>query len=423
MGAGLRGWPIALALSTWACACGGSGAPDADADADAGHVDGGRDAGARDAGGADADTPTPDAGARDAGGADAGGADAGIAPALEVTALGVQGFVLSYAGVAVLSAPLFTRQSTLGVTLGLPLDADVAAIDAGLADVDLGGLRAVVSGHAHYDHLMDVPRVLALAPEATLYANRSAQHILAALAPDRDDACEGDAPDPSLERARVVALDAVGASRVDYTHCPDLRPLDAPVEGEWVAVPGGAIRLMAVCTTHPPQIGPVHFGEGSVDEDLCELPAAANGWLEGRTLSFLIDFLDDRGAPAFRVYYQDAPATAPVGEVPAALLAERRVDLAILCVGSNDSVEDQPTDIIRSLDPRFVFSGHWEDFFIPRDEPPRPILLLDVDRYVARAEAELTDPPDAPLRVDGSEVPGRHVLIQPGARLWVPPPP
>ena len=70
------------------------------------------------------------------------------------------------------------------------------------------------------------------------------------------------------------------------------------------------------------------------------------------------------------------------------------------------------------------FSGHWEDFFIPRDRPPQNILLLDVNGYVADAEAALAGAPaDAPLLVDGAAIPGRHVLIQPGSHLVVPPAP
>jgi len=99
--------------------------------------------------------------------------------------------------------------------------------------------------------------------------------------------------------------------------------------GSWVVVPGSHVRLVPVCTTHPAQVGTIHFAPGSIDTDQCDLPAPASGWLEGQTISFLIDFLDDGGAPIFRIYYQDAPATRPIGEVPAALLADRRVDLAI----------------------------------------------------------------------------------------------
>jgi len=337
---------------------------------------------------------------------------------LDVQSLGVQGFALHYGDDLVLTAPMFTRQSAVEVSLALPLSPDDAATDAGLAGIDLSQLRAVVSGHAHYDHFIDVAHVLDRAPQAIAYTNLSGRHILAALAPDRPAGCTN-TPATPLARERVIALDDALASHTDYTNCPDQRPAGAPLEGSWLAVPNSHVRIMAMCSQHPAQIGPIHFGQGSVDTDQCELPDAANGWLEGQTLALVIDFLDDAGAPALRVFYQDAPTNAPIGLVPPAILAEHRVDMAILCVGSYQAVENEPTAIIDNLNPRFALSGHWEDFFIARDQPPQPIPLLDVDTYVQRAEAALPGPPDVPLVVDGIELPQRHVLVQPEMQIVI----
>ena len=401
---------LLLACALALLACGGGGATDDagnDAGSDAGS-DGGRDA------------------AHDVGtdGGDAYAIDAAAPGALRVQALGVQGFVLTYDGEAVMTAPLFTRQNGVDVALNAPIASDVPAIESGLADVDVASIRAIVSGHAHYDHLMDLVHVMgALAPTAPLYANRTARHVLAAVAPDRDASCTSPAPTATIERTRIVALDDPLASHVDYTNCPDQLPVGAPMAGSWVSVPGSHVRLMPICTTHPAQIGTMHFAPGSIDTDQCDLPAPASGWLEGQTMGFVIDFLDAGGAPVFRVYYQDAPATRPIGEVPAAILAERRVDLAILCAGSNDAVEGQPTDILANVSPRFAISGHWENFFIPRDAPIQPIPLLDVERFVTRAEAALAAATDTTLYVDGAPIPGRHVLIHPGMDLYVPAPP
>src|SRR6188768_1588988 len=82
-------------------------------------------------------TPTPDAAQP-------------IAP-LAVKSLGVQGFALQYGDDLVLTAPLFTRQSVFQVTINAPITIDTAGVDAGLAGLPLDKLRAVVSGHAHYD--------------------------------------------------------------------------------------------------------------------------------------------------------------------------------------------------------------------------------------------------------------------------------
>ena len=122
---------------------------------------------------------------------------------------------------------------------------------------------------------------------------------------------------------------------------------------------------MPIRSMHPAQVGPYHFGAGSIDSDLCELPSAASGWLEGQTYALLIDFLDDGGQPIFRVFYEDAPTNPPIADVPAAVLAEKQVDVALLCVGSSDDVDDYPTHTLTTMNPRFALSGHWEDFFKP----------------------------------------------------------
>lgn len=339
---------------------------------------------------------------------------------LQIQALGVSGFVLRRGSDSVLTAPLFTRQSAIEVALNLPLDPDTAAIDAGMASVALTDIRAIVSGHAHYDHFMDVPHVLSKAPNALAYTNLSGRRMLAALAPDRPGCANAAPPTSMVPRDRVIAVDDELASYVDYTNCPGLKPAGAPLAGRWIDVPGANVRLMPVCSMHPAQIGPYHFGEGSIDRDQCELPGNAAGWLEGLTVAFVIDFLDTDGAPAFRVFYQDAPTDAPIGHVPDALIAEKRVDVALLCVGSTDSVENHPRAILANVQPRFALSSHWEDFFADAGPMPQPIPLLDLDGYLERVQDALPPSPDLPLVVDGEPHDGRHVLVLPGSRFEVP---
>jgi len=180
------------------------------------------------------------------------------------------------------------------------------------------------------------------------------------------------------------------------------------------------VRIMGFCSMHPAQVGPYHFGQGAIDSDQCALPAAAAGWLEGQTLALVIDFLDAKGDPAFRVFYQDAPTNPPIGHIPPAVLAGKSVDLALLCVGSADAVEDHPTKILANITPRFAFSGHWEDFFQPLGSTLQPIPLLDVDGYVQRAETAMSGDADATLMIDGTPSSTRHVLVQPGSRFVVP---
>lgn len=356
--------------------------------------------------GADAPIAITDAGAERA-------APAGPPPSLEVRFLGVAGFLLTRGDEAVLTAPLYTRPSE-ALLVTVPTVSDATLVTQSLPASALTNVRALVSGHAHYDHLIDAPTVLANAPRAKLFGNATGKHILAALAPDRDASCAGTpAPSAPLPRDRIVAMDDETASLVDYTGCPEQRPAGAPLEGTWLRVPGAHVRLLAVCSEHPDQLGPIHFAPGSVDADLCAVPPMAADWREGRTIAFLIDFLDPvTDAPAFRVYYQDAPTNVPVGTVPASILADKQVDLALLCVGNYDRVNDAPGNIVATLTPRFALGGHWEDFFRPATDPPQPLPLLDTATWETRAAAALPPGSDVMLR-NGAPAGARGVLPVP----------
>ena len=349
------------------------------------------------------------------------GAPAPVAPSppsvLRVKFLGVMGFLLEHGAEALLTAPLFTRPNMIQVSTGLPVTSDATRVAAELPATALANVKAVLAGHAHYDHLLDVPAVMARAPGATLYSNRSAKNLLAAYAPDRAAAC-ADKPAPAdvVARSRVVALDDPATSVVDYRGCPDKRPAGAPLEGTWVNVPGAHQRVLAVCSEHPDQIGPGHFAPGDVTEEACTPPKKMADWKEGLTLGFLVDFLDPTtGALRFRVYYEDAPAGTPVGQVPAAVLAGRDVDLALLCVGAYGPVENAPSNTITTLRPRFALGGHWEDFFRGLDETPAPIPLLDLATWDTRAAAAMKPSADPkPLVKNGAPVTERVLRPAPG---------
>jgi L-ascorbate metabolism protein UlaG (beta-lactamase superfamily) len=347
---------------------------------------------------------------------------AGPPPSLRVAFLGVGGFLITSGADNILTAPLYTHPDELTVSTGTVASDSLLVLDS-LPAGTIDHVSGIIAGHAHYDHLLDVPPVMAAAPQATLFSNMTARHILAALAPDQPQRCNGSPPPPSmLDRKRVIAMDDPAASVVDYQGCPDQKPDGAPMTGTWVEVPGAHVRLLALCSMHPNQLGPIHFGAGSIDEDQCQLPPKASDWLEGQTLAYLIDFLDDSGAPRYRLYYQDAPTNAPLGHVPAAVLAEKPVDVALLCVGSYDAVAHDPEDAIAGLAPRYALGGHWENFFISAADPPQPIPFLDVKSWVTRAQAAL--PPQngiAPMIHDGVVEPQRAVMPTPGDTFVIKP--
>ncbi|MCX4246729.1 MBL fold metallo-hydrolase [Paraliomyxa miuraensis] len=330
-------------------------------------------------------------------------------PPLEVEFLGVGGVALRVGEVSTLTAPLYSNPSLLETTFG-SIEPRIDVIDAYLPLDRVQDVAAILVGHGHYDHLMDVPYVWTKTADAMIYGNLSAARLLAGF--------------DEVPPARVAVLNDPRAPLVDRRSCTEADPctgVPAGIEGAWVPVPGAPIRLRALCSSHPPQfLGVIHFGEGCMEQEQTEPLATAAQWREGATLSYLVDFLDPRGVPLYRIYYQDAPADPPLGLPVPELLDEHRVDLAILTVGTFEAVMEHPEAAIAALDPRYVLAVHWENFFVTQDQPIEPIPFQpDPAEFDARALAALGDGSEAPLWVDGAAQDLRYLRPVPGVEFEV----
>jgi L-ascorbate metabolism protein UlaG (beta-lactamase superfamily) len=331
---------------------------------------------------------------------------------LEVVFLGVGGVAVRHAGEVWMTAPFYTNPGLVEATFG-EVASDPELVDASLPLDWVGAARAIFVGHGHYDHLMDVPHAWTKTDDARIYGNRSMAWLLAGA--------------PEVPAERVVVLNDPKMPWVDRRMCDGPDPctgVPADHPGEWVAVPGLALRVRALCSAHPPQfLGVVHFGEGCMAAPVDAPPLAAADWLEGATLAYLVDVLDPAtGAPLFRIYYQDAPTDAPVGHPHPDLLAEKRVDLAILNVGAFTAVADHPEAIIEATDPRYVIGIHWENFFAPGSVDPIP-FQADPAEFDARALTAIPDEPQPPLVVDGRSQEVRYVRPLPGTVIAIAPAP
>jgi L-ascorbate metabolism protein UlaG (beta-lactamase superfamily) len=391
-------------------ASGPDGGPDAAPAADAWSVIGGEDRAAdvgvdpvaadRPAPPADVAVPSADAAVPSA---------AAVAP-LEVRFLGVGGFSFRHGASHILTAPLYTNPDMITVQIG-STRSDPAIIDRFLDGAFVADVKAILSGHAHYDHLLDVPHVWSKTDGAMVYGNRSARYLMLAA---------------GLPADRLVALNDPAAPLVDRRSCDEADEctgVPSGNRGDWVAIPGTSVRLRALCSSHPAQIfGIFHFGEGCVSGQPAQLPDRSTDWKEGATLAYLIDFLDPvSGAPVHRIYYQDAPTAVPVGLPHPELLADKRVDLAVLNVGSSDVVEDHPRATIEALDPRYVIGGHWENFFRTQDQGIEPLPLQpSPDRFDQSAVQTLGTASEAAVVVDGTETAERYFRPVPGTDFRLP---
>jgi hypothetical protein len=297
---------------------------------------------------------------------------------VRVTFLGTQGFLIERGKDVVLTAPLYSNPpldrllDANGIlTVNQPL------IDRLLPNAWLVDLDAVLVGHGHFDHLMEVPYVLntKAPPTAKVYGSATMAHLVA----------------PALS-GRAVSVTA----DVDYRMCPGLRTCDGPNHGgAGRPTPvvgdqkhGSAVRIYALCSEHSPQFARfMPLWAGCEATDRTTLPRTAAEWKTGDTLAYLIDFLED-GEPVFRVYYQDSPGAGTYAFVPKDLLDARPVDLALLCAGAFDQVDNNPRGIIENLGkPPHILLGHWDDFFVTQDQALTSLPGFEFARLIADLQA------------------------------------
>ena len=268
---------------------------------------------------------------------------------VQVTFLGVGGLIIRWQGAAVMAAPLYSNP-TIGEIALSEIHSDRQRIDA-LLRQDVSGVRAILAGHAHYDHLMDVPYVaLHKAKDADLVGNNAMVKLL--------DPIKGSLVAPR----KLVSLESPSPPTYD--------------------VPGTRFRIRSVVSEHSPQMGPRLIGwvprvlgflffpgvtlwRGEDEAPAKALPVRAGDWMAGTTQAFVIELLDAAGDTAFRVYYQDSPTVPPYG-YPDWPARSSRYDLAILCLGGATEYKAFPRDIVRYLGPTYVMGIHWENFFDPR---------------------------------------------------------
>jgi L-ascorbate metabolism protein UlaG (beta-lactamase superfamily) len=286
---------------------------------------------------------------------------------IQINYLGAGGVLFKRGDDVILTAPFFSNPSIPRVAFG-HIEARPEQIDHFLKPVSayLAPVDAVLVGHAHYDHLMDIPYIKKnYLPSARIYGSDAAKNTL------------------------LAELDAK-----DLTSVQDKPIGESTKAGHWWYVSKNRIRFMALKSEHAPVFLHLKFFEGNYEQPLKEIPRRATGWVEGQTLGYLIDFLNADGKVDFRIHYQDSASTHPLGFPPPLdqLPDPRPVDLAIICMPGFDQVPDFPEEIVKRLQPHYVVVIHWENFFrlLPDDRKDlRTLPTVNAEGFIARLDAAL----------------------------------
>jgi L-ascorbate metabolism protein UlaG (beta-lactamase superfamily) len=227
---------------------------------------------------------------------------------------------------------LFTRIAT-----------DEQAVDAGLAQLGVRRLAAVVTNHAHYDHAMD----------SSLVARKTGAVLI------------GDAS--TMNIGKGAGLPAQAMRQVSAGESVQL--------GQW--------RLTFVPSAHAPTPWS-HTGQ-NVDPigEILVQPARANAWHVGQPWSLLVEHGDGDQRRSYLVQ-------GSAGFIEGALRG-RHADVVLLGVGAAGK---QPTEyrrqfwneMVRTVGAKRVIAIHWDDFWVGLDQPLRAMPYLTDD-----LEATMTD--------------------------------
>jgi hypothetical protein len=310
---------------------------------------------------------------------------------VSVTYLGISGILVEHGDHALLTAPFFSnpplvswRPSALRWLLGNPISADSAVIER-LLPRTADRASVILVGHGHYDHLLDIPYIAThRVKSAFIYGGPSVRHMLMG--------------DPVLRSASTRLVGILPQSAGDFRR-----------DGEWFYSADSAFRFMALRAGHAPTVKirdwRYTFAAGTVSKDFDRLPNMAADWKLGEAYAFLIDVLS--AAPRrtiFRIYYEDAPSEPPLGFPPKRLLAERSVDLAILCAATSSNVRAAPDSLLRLLKPGGVMVTHWESFFRPPLEPKWLSRATDMHGFARSLRRSLARPAGWVMPLPGQAV-------------------
>jgi ribonuclease BN (tRNA processing enzyme) len=271
---------------------------------------------------------------------------------LQITYLGAGGYLMRRGKASILVSPFFSNSSFL--TLGLfRIKSKKKHIEKYLPPVE--DVDAILVGHSHYDHLMDIPYIVKQhAKKAVIYGNRAMKHLLAPAFKDNP--------------GKLVALNDIAAA-------------GGKEQGKWTKVSNDRIRFMAIKSEHAPHVCGISFFNGKTpDKDRDTLPKRASHWVPGQTFTFIIDFLAADGETVdFRIHYQDAASSPLKGFPPEGIC---NIDLAILCAASYHEVTDYPGRFLEKVKLDHIIIGHWENFFRSYSKPPRSVPFTNVKKFI-----------------------------------------
>ena len=262
---------------------------------------------------------------------------------LSINFLGTTCFQIEYQNKALLTDPFISNPPFRKVMFGKVHPDSSIVFDFAKPDL-LQHVQLVLIGHAHYDHLLDLPILGNHIPDdARILGSNTAHHLVAAA---------------GLTQEKVSA----------NASCATVNSA-----GRWLYSKDRHIRAMPVASGHPPHLLGITLYGGSYEQDLAAVPLKARKWKMGEPFAYLVDFLESDGAIAYRLWFQSSGAEYPLGFFPDSLLKEKTVDVAFFSAATGSEPERYPDRMITFLQPRMIVLAHWENFWRNKYKPVKTV--------------------------------------------------
>jgi L-ascorbate metabolism protein UlaG (beta-lactamase superfamily) len=241
--------------------------------------------------------------------------------------LGTAGFEITHGDHVVLIDPYVTRAS-LRACIFSSLRSDEEKIRRVLPRAD-----AIVVGHTHFDHALDVPAIARLTG-AKVFGSRSAH---------------------ALCRSQGVPEGQI-----------EIMERSEPVEREV-----GPFRLRFVPSAHSRfALGRVPFPGDIADCD--DVPLRAHAYKCGAVFGLEIT------VGGKKIFHLGS------AELVDAHVPKTDVDLLLLCVAGWTASERLPERVLSRLSPGAVLLSHWDNFFLPLEKPAKALPAMKMPLLVDR---------------------------------------
>ena len=256
---------------------------------------------------------------------------------LQITWLGVSTLLISDGETTLLTDPFVSRPPLAQVLLNRPLKPDAEVVDRLFEKLGLQRIQAILVGHSHYDHIMDVGLIGARSG-ALLVGSASSVNI---------------ALGHGLPEAQTLQIEA-----------------DTPIQI-------GEFSITFIPARHAGATGGRPLGD--VEKPLAS-PARGSDYKQGGSYSILI------AHPRAKLLYHGC-----AGFIPGAL-QPYSADAVLLGIALLPELNTYLEQVVDAVGAQTVIPVHWDDFTRPLDAPLEPLpFVVKVDQFFEQMREQRPD--------------------------------